>query len=367
MATCREAWALVDRKTSLSARVAALRGSVTQQRAARALRQQQVAAARKELWERRQAHERRLAEWTASRRRLDARRFRVSRQQFLSEPRQHSATVGAFHELQELLAVSRAMQMERKRRCQELVSIFPLRWLEGDGSGARSVCLGPAHELLPSGEISEEQQTHLEAALGFLVPLAAALGIYLDVDLPFPCTVGLGLAESRVLSPFESSPTRPRSRASDAPWVRPCVLHPLTGRWRFFSIYDGVCTSEFAVALRLSDENLRVLCARVGAAAPPALTTPQLVDRCLDAAIFGSPPPEAKAPRARSPTPETCEDVDRGLRRELFHGRDVCSFEDGEWTVLEPGERLRAPALSDPCSPAPATASRPNRPRTSTF
>lgn len=211
--------------------------------------------------------------------------------------------------------------------------------------------------------------------------LAAALGLYLDMDLPFPCTVGWGgLAESRSLSAFKTSPTIPsRLRAyGDAPWVRPCVLHPLLDRWHFFSIYEGVCTSEFASALRLSEENLRGLCARQGATAPLALSTTQLVARCLDAAIFGCSPPleveEALGPgsaarRGRSSGLGYGGRVgaqSRGLPRESCRKREVYAFEDGEWTVLEPGDAARPPFVSDPGSNA-APSDRPCRPRTSTF
>merc|ERR550532_661656 len=134
----------------------------------------------------------------------------------MHDPAQHSATLGAFHVYHELSVVSLALQGERRHRCAELVAIYPLKWIDSDGSSAdHTVTLGQVSSFATSGVLQVEELKGLEAALSHLLPLLAALAAYLDVTLPFPCTVGQGLAAAgSALGSGSVLPQRPAARGS---------------------------------------------------------------------------------------------------------------------------------------------------------
>lgn len=277
---------LAERRARLAERVAQLRADW--QRRATAVRagRRRLEERGAELRERRRRHEARAAEWLAAKRRLEAKRPRVSRGQLLRDPARHAAGLGAFHAYQELSVVCLALQQERRRRCSELAEVFPLKWIlsasAGASSGDRAVSLGQVHSFAAPGLLEEDEIKDLTAALSFLLPMVAGLGCYLDVTLPFPCSTGRGAAGE------------PEERA----W--PSVLHPFTGRWRHFSILGRSCTKEFAVALRMVDEDLRRLCECQGDPAPAPLGTLQLLAHLLSSAHLGCLSPSAPPPPRRA-------------------------------------------------------------------
>lgn len=229
----------------------------------------------------------------------------MSRDEFLRDPAQHSQSLGAFHVYQELSVVRLALQAERRRRCADLVAILPLKWIvSGDSGGDRTVTLAQVQSFTATGVLKDDELKDLEAALSILVPLISVLAAYLDVTLPFPCTGVRGHGRDRFDPTGVSAgvPTEclmassPRGAAHVAWWTRPAVLHPFTGRWHQFSIYDHICTSEFSTALRLIDEDLRRLCVCQGEATPEHLDTLQLLATCLSAARLGCVSPPTAAP-----------------------------------------------------------------------
>ncbi|CAK0807398.1 unnamed protein product, partial [Prorocentrum cordatum] len=122
--------------------------------------------------------------------------------------------------------------------------------------------------------LKEEELRSMEAALSWLAPLLSALAVCLDVWLPFPVHRGRAALGTEAAA---GAPERRRGRTAGSAaarigpckWTSPCVEHPFTARWNYFSIYDGICTSEFATATRLLDEDLRHLCACQGELVSP--------------------------------------------------------------------------------------------------
>jgi len=251
--------ALRERRTLLAERVLELRAAAERRGLTVLARRRHLEERREDLRVRRRRHEVRAAEWAPAKRRLEGKRSRVSRDEFLRDPMQHVTTLGAFHVLQELSVVSTALQAERRKRCAELVALFPLKWIVSDASGDHTVTLGQVQSFGVAGVLQEQEIQDLEAAISMLVPLLSALAAYLDVTLPFPCTGARGSARAAALGHRSTG-----SANSPAWWTWPCVLHPFRGRWQYFRFYDNLCTSEFALALRLIDEDLRWLCIQQG-------------------------------------------------------------------------------------------------------
>lgn len=417
---------LLDRRSMLLSRTAELRAMAERRAAALHAQRKRLEESSQEFRERRRHHETRAAQWVAFRRQLEMKRCRISREEFLQNPSQHSAVLGAFHVYQELYVVTNSLQKERRRRCAEAASIFPLKRIGSfDDPGFQTITLGQVQHFIGTGVLQCEEVQDLRAALSFLTHLVALLAGYLDITLPFPCTPGQGVAavhteDSRAMgvartsgsagsgprgrelsdgetqdagrwtaareSPAAASPrvTRTRSRSSDTQgpwWVCPCVLHPFTSRWIYFSVDDGICTCEFEQAMRLLDEDLRQMCASQGEVSPSRFTTLQLLAHLLSAPHLGctSPPRPASGTSSRSTeTPATssaascirdsvvssrttacspafgnpvrprAESESLVLSRGLFrHGsprltsssaptsaQDVTVYEDGEWTVV---------------------------------
>jgi len=297
--------ALREKHALLSERLAGLHSAADRRSSAVRARRRHLEARREDLRERRRRHEARASEWAAAWRRLEVKRCRISRDEFLRDPAQHSQTLGAFHIYQELSVVRSSVQAERRRRIAELVSYLPLKWIVREDAGAdRTVSLAQVQSFGAPGVLQDDELKDIEAALSFLLPLVSLLAVYLDVTLPFPCTGARGHEEARAERSNESCDTRasvssvPRpphpqeGGTSASKWVRPCVLHPFTGRWSSFSIYDGICTPEFTKALRLLDEDLQKLCACQGEVGPVHYGTLQLLASILSAVHLGcvSPP-----------------------------------------------------------------------------
>lgn len=269
------------------------------------------------LGERRCRHQTRAAQWAAAHRRLEAKRSRVSRNDFLRDPARHAAALGAFHAFQELSVVDLALQQERRRWCLEVVSFLPLKWIRSDSAiGDHTVTLGQVQSFLTTGVLQDDEQQNLEAALPLLVRLVSSLAGCLDVTLPFPCSGGRGFGT----------------------WVLPGALHPFTGRWYYFSVYDNICTSEFFLALRLVDEDLRWLCTQQGESLPSSVeadqpSTLQLLAQLLSAAHLGCTSVPASHKGASCEGPQVSR---RGAGGRPCLASDAASLsQDGEWTVLE--------------------------------
>ncbi|CAE8635936.1 unnamed protein product [Polarella glacialis] len=327
---------------------------------------------REALQEQRRRHEARATEWLAARRRLEAKRaqfFRVSRDQFLRNPAEHSAQLGAFHIYQELSVVTLALQEERRRRCGEIVANFPLKWIQMGSSAADcTVTLGQVHSFGITGVLQDDELQNLEAALALLMRLVSSLARCLDLTLPFPCSGGRGFREVSMavqaataagassaasggssLSSFRlghagtgggdaqtssfrlgtggggagtpsSSPGR-----SVAQWVLPCVLHPFAARWRYFSVYDNICTSEFALCICQGENPAPLL-------ADGQSTTLQLLALLLSAAHLGCIwPPPADLPMQRT---EASRSGALLLMPVGSSDLEDSHDEDGDWTVL---------------------------------
>lgn len=424
---------LLDHRAVLLKRAAELRAVAERRAAALKARRKQLEESTQKLFERRRRHEARAVQWATARRQLEVKRSRISREEFLQDPAQHYAVLGAFHVYQELSVVSTALQTERRRKCAEAASVFPLKRIgSGDAPSLHTMTLGQVQCFTGMGVLRDEDVRDLRAALSFLVHLLVVVARYLDVTLPFPCILGRGVAASyanencgsvastRVCAgghgrgremfrvegddtiegsasyddhglvvggvPTAASPrvTRARSRSPDlnAPWwISPCVLHPFTGRWLYFSIYDGICTREFETAIRLIDEDLRQMCACQGEASPAHFSTLQLLAHLLSAPHLGcSSPPRPASVNSSSATetpgtssaasgtrdsavssatvfspalgfvarPRTESESLVSSRGPTRHGsprltvssapvsaRDITVYEDGEWTVVE--------------------------------
>eukprot|EP00427_Karlodinium_veneficum_P016047 CAMPEP_0169137898 /NCGR_PEP_ID=MMETSP1015-20121227/41840_1 /TAXON_ID=342587 /ORGANISM="Karlodinium micrum, Strain CCMP2283" /LENGTH=433 /DNA_ID=CAMNT_0009202885 /DNA_START=22 /DNA_END=1320 /DNA_ORIENTATION=+ len=358
--------ALLERHTLLVERLADLRAVAERRAAAAKGRRRQLERRREELRERRQRNETRAVEWAAAGRRLEAKRCRISCDEFLRDTARYSQSLGAFHIYTELAVARSALQAERKRRCAELVSIFPLKWIVQDAVGDRTVSLAqvPSFSVLSAaGVLKDDDRKDMEAALSYLLPLVAGLAEYLDVMLPFPCTGAQGYEESVRIAEVEANRVRAQSEGSvalapqTAWWVRPCVLHPFTERWHNFSIYDGICTSEFLAALRFLDEDLRRICLCQGEVPPADFSTLQLLASSLSAAELGCVSPPFLAPPSMSASVSqagtssiavssvlngdswrlttsnsSTQHHDGGLQKGRRRpSADPASFEDGEW------------------------------------
>lgn len=223
----------------------------------------------------------------------------TTREQFLLNPEKHR-TLGAFHVYQELLDVNLRLVGERRRRCAEVVGLFPYKVIVSEGDA--TVTLGQVESFKVMGMLQEEEMRDLQAATTFLTALVAMLGEIMDVTLPFPCLVG-----------------RPRR-------CTPCALHPFTDHWFHFGIDRTSCFSgpDFAVALRFVNEDVRRLCACQGVVVPAHLGTLQLLAHYLSA-VAGS------RGEGEFVVPVRSQDV-----LERF-------FESGDWTVVELSPRYRLP------------------------
>mmetsp|Transcript_11145 Transcript_11145/g.29658 ORF Transcript_11145/g.29658 Transcript_11145/m.29658 type:complete len:537 (+) Transcript_11145:61-1671(+) len=432
---------LRERRVLLLERVSELRAASERQTTGLRLRRRQLEERREDLLERRRRHEARAAEWAVARRRFETKRSRVSRDEFLRDPSLHSTTLGAFHMYQELSVVAAALQAERRRRCVELLAVFPLKWIVSGGAVSgdsdQTVTLGQVQAFPAAGVLQDEELKDMEAALTFLVPLVSTLAAYLDVTLPFPC---FGSQGRIVAGPHPHSSAASSSRSSvpmvsqhgcdvgggstgdggsavagaigghsvggivsgcGAPamaefgamlsdrdgaaiaapgrqhrghqWTLPCVLHPFAGRWHYFSVYDNICTSDFATAIRLVDEDLRRLCSCQGEAPPAHLGTLQLLACLLSAVHLGCTSPPWLGPAAARNAPDdvsagsaTCGSsmsvaatasprapqgagsrlsprgdtsaTGAGGRSSIADpasGEGIVVYEDGDWTVVE--------------------------------
>lgn len=345
--------ALREKHAMLAERVAELRASA--ERRAASLRERRLQLERrKELHrQRRQSHEKQAADCAVARRRLEAGRIRMSLNEFLRNPKQHGAHLGAFHKYNELSSLGDALRAERRRRCDELVKIFPLKFIGSSGAaGDSTVTLGQVQSFTVAGVLLDELLKDLEAALSFLTSLVSLLATYLDVTLPFPCIVGQGYTEPCSTNDGTSDSSRAtqsggRSRTQGPgvhnSWVRPSVFHPFKelglmfgprgDGWRYFSIYDGMCTSEFAMALSLIDEDLRSLCLCQGTEAPANLNTLQLLSHCLGAANLGClcPPATQIVESQTSGSASMAETADAGA------STAISAAEDSEWMVVDHG------------------------------
>lgn len=334
----------LQRCGQLRQRLKVLRAQLQERNASNALRKRHLEEFRERLRRRRSVHEEHWAAWQSGRRRLDA-KAAVSRAQFLQNPARHQ--LGAFHVYQELSVVSAALQQERRRRCSDLIELLPVKWLHM-GSGQDVLSLGQVQSFERSGVLGEDELHHLEAALMLLMRLISALASCLDVTLPFPCSAGRGLRE--VSSAVEAATAasgmrerhrrsstgglaylaRPRAPAGAPEWVLPCVQNPFTRTWSHFSVYDNICTSEFAAVLRLVDQDLLQLCRCAGVTSTPkGAGTLQLLAALLRAEHLGciSPPGDAEGTRHFAVPPNRLES----------------GHEDGEWTVLDVDDRVRSP------------------------
>lgn len=293
--------------------------------------------------------------------------------------------------------VRSAVQAERRSQISKLVDIFPLKWIVREDGGERTVSLAQVQSFLVAGVLQDDALKDVEAALSFLLPLVSLLAVYLDVALPFPCAGASGrpgqvLVEIQAWTdnvgepcrsgfdqrprahtePTASAPSMNRSQiqsecggaaAQSAWWTRPCVLHPFTGIWFNFSIYDGICTAEFMTALRLLDQNLRKLCMSQGVVPPLDSSTLQLLASCLSATHLGcvSPPlalhdvssasvsqadeSSLGASSMNASCAQVCDSVQltkntsrRSRRLEQSVESSIggtSAWEDGEWTVVE--------------------------------
>jgi len=193
----------------------------------------------------------------------------------------------------------------------------------------------------------------MEAALSWLAPLLSALAVCLDVWLPFPVHRGRAALGTEAAA---GAPERRRGRTAGSAaarigpckWTSPCVEHPFTARWNYFSIYDGICTSEFATATRLLDEDLRHLCACQGELVSPETGTLQLLAHLLRAAHLGclSPPAPAGLAAVHLSTSQVCASQ-AGSAGGTAAGSPSASgtlqsgAEDNDWTVLEHSSKRR--------------------------
>lgn len=352
-----------ETRARVAARVADLRSQVERRAAALRTSSAQLEKRKAELVERRRQYESSTAECSAAKRRLDAKKVRLSRDQFLKDPARHSAALnlGAFHIYQELSVATLALQENRKRRCLALVDLFPWRWvLTNDGD--QTMTLGQVPSLTAPGVLQEEEFRDLSAAVSFLLPLVNGLAACLDVTLPFPCSTGHSAESDASVRNRGGSVnldvTDLESKNLSAQWwALPCALHPFTGRWRYFSVYDRICTSEFSLAVRLVEENIRQLCTCQGDPVPPRgvkgdLGTLQLLAHLLSSPSLGclcplAPPTAAKTPSSiKKPETEAGPVVPRrrssggaGLQREGKRisgrgGKSGSNCADGEWTIL---------------------------------
>lgn len=311
------ALALHERRHAMLERNTQLRALAERRAVVVRSRRRQLQERDEELRERRRRHEIQAAEWAVARRRLDAKHFKVSREDFFRDPCQHRETLGAFHIYQELSVASHKLQLERRRRCAEIVTAFPLKWI-GSTGGDYTVTLGQVQSFTPSGVLHFEEFKDLHAAVSHLVVLLPALAAYLDVTLPFGCAPGhqgntappppSGMGDSEepfaVASSHATSRAHPYSQRSAAqaaygPW--PCVYHPFRRRWHYFSVYDNICTSEFGTARKLVDEDLRQLCASQGEYVRDHVGTLQLLAHVISATNLGCLSP----PASNAPAPST--------------------------------------------------------------
>lgn len=301
-------------------RVATLQADVAERRATLERRRRSLERQREALLVRRRRYEQRASDLAAARRKLDARRCGVSLDDFLSNPSEHVAALGALHPYQEISNLSSALQTERVRKIGEVIQLLPIKYLRKTEGGHEdsTMTLSQVRDFQPQGPLSEEGLKDLEAALPLLMLLVHLLALYLDVTLPFPCSQGQGGSEaltgttadaagfaegfqrrasspgaaigaaidriglSRASSPGPGSP-RGYSRS------RPCVLQPFQGRWTYFSVHDKFCTDEFQAAMGLVVEDLLCLCALSGAPASHDvhMSTSSLLARLLDAPNLG--------------------------------------------------------------------------------
>jgi len=184
---------------------------------------------------------------------------------------------------------------------------------------------------------SSDAAKDLQAAVSFLVLLMQGLAGDLDMTLPFQCELrnpaspakqpfALGAGARRASLPgapgydpssaavaaadharenspphvgialMQALPTHlcsPRATAAASESSNPeesCmpgIAHPFSGRWHEFRIRDHTCTSEYARALRLVNENVVLLCACQGSKAPPRFGTLELLTHCLSSANLG--------------------------------------------------------------------------------
>ena len=216
---------------------------------------------------------------------------------------------------------------------QQLATLYPLRKITVDGTA--SITLASLESLEIHGEIPEDRQPDVFAAVGYLVMLVQNLASILDVQLPFPCKFGSDVASViprnrqqgfTRMSPnptmsTRSAPATFQSAVRSIYYHRlPRCTHPYNKKEHQFSVYDGICTREYFLALAMLRENLALLCSRAGRLTQRNTPVLQLLLFCLNSPHFGcfTPPPLRVIKSAQAEGPR------RGP-----------SGEDGDWTVLE--------------------------------
>lgn len=354
--------ALQERRIALLERNTELRALAKRRAGAVNSRRRQLEERGEDLRERRRRHEIQAAEWAVAKRRFDAKSSRVFREDFFRDPGQHRESLGAFHVYQELAVVSHKLQLERRRRCAEIVGALPLKWITSTG-GDYTVTLGQVQSFTPSGVLQNEEFTDLHAAVSHLMVLVPALAAYLDVTLPFGCSPGHrgdcapphpeGMeqaADGGAFAKAVSSPSarphpysqRSTAQAAYGPW--PCVYHPFRRRWHFFSLYDNICTSEFGTARKLVDEDLRQLCASQGEYMPEHVGTLQLLAHLITASNLGCLSPPLSSP----PTPSTASRSIHDTPRDGIASITASSSRDGSASVVAAASKdaARSPRTS---------------------
>ncbi|CEL99122.1 unnamed protein product [Vitrella brassicaformis CCMP3155] len=184
---CREKL-LRERRDALRQSVDRLKHTLHAKRNEANERSSRVVRLRTALEKRRRALEEQREHLTEVTRILQSKLLPMTLHRFLDDPPCNVAGLGAFHIYQELKAVMEAMQTERRKKCSELICLFPLKKIVCNGQ--KMLTLAEVESFQASGEMPFEREMEVEAALSFIAPIVFGLAAYLDVPLPFPIVYG---------------------------------------------------------------------------------------------------------------------------------------------------------------------------------
>jgi hypothetical protein len=109
-------------------------------------------------------------------------------EEYLAHSSKYDKTLSALHPFRKLRGVAHSLAEERRRLCQDLLSIFRFR----------PVSVGGGPELV--ADFTEDDSS---VAAGIIVSVLAHLAMVLDVPLPFPVTMGTVVSSPCLHHPAE--------------------------------------------------------------------------------------------------------------------------------------------------------------------
>lgn len=228
--------------------------------------------------------------------------FLISFDEYLRHSSRYERTLSALHPFRKLRGVAHSLAEERKRLCQEVLSMFRLR----------PVMVGGGSELV--ADFTEEEGSNTSVAAGMIVCILVLVAQVLDIPLPFPIAMGTIVSSPCLHNAAVAYET------GCAPYAR--ILH------RYKRVILPVTGDPSLSSQALLMENLRYLTGFTHVGADPV----QLLALMMSSAHLGK---EFVSQRSHPSSPSlsgSCSPSSSSYRRSVI---EQSVTEGGEWTLLD--------------------------------